>query len=95
MIRAITYKIKLNELQDFIAIVRIKYGMKFKTNEIIMIYDIIKIPFIHYFICFIGCALQITTLISLINVEVGINVEGVQKCKITKHGGGNKPQFLS
>ena len=45
MIRAITYKIKLNELQDFIAIVRIKYGMKLKTYEIVMIYG--RIPFIH------------------------------------------------
>ena len=45
MIRAITYKIKLNELQDFIAIVRIKYGMKFKTYETVMIYG--RIPFIH------------------------------------------------
>ena len=47
MIRAITYKIKLNEMQDFIAIVRIKYGMKFRTYEIIMIYDTTRIPFIH------------------------------------------------
>jgi hypothetical protein len=30
------------------------------------------------------------TLISLINVEVGVNVEGVQICQITKGGGWNK-----
>ena len=57
MIRAITYKIKLNELQDFIAIVRIKYGMKFKTYETVMIYG--RIPFIHLNISFIGHALKI------------------------------------
>ena len=34
------------------------------------------------------------TLISLINMEPGINVEGCQKWKITKCGGGNKHQFL-
>ena len=45
MIRAITYKIKLDELQYFIAIVRIKYDMKFKSYETVMIYS--KIPYIH------------------------------------------------
>ena len=32
----------------------------------------------------------LNTLISLINVELGINVEGVQKWKITKRGAWNK-----
>ena len=30
------------------------------------------------------------TLISLITVEVGINVEGCKSCQITKRGGWNK-----
>jgi hypothetical protein len=34
--------------------------------------------------------MYLVTLISLINVEVGINVEGVQICQITKCGGWNK-----
>ena len=34
------------------------------------------------------------TLISLIKVEPGINVEGCQKWKIKKGGGGNNHQFL-
>ena len=38
--------------------------------------------------------ITMATLISLINVEPGINVEGCQKWKITKCGGGNKHQFL-
>ena len=30
------------------------------------------------------------TLISIINVKVGINVEGCKSCQITKSGGWNK-----
>ena len=37
-----------------------------------------------------ACIFSSLTLISLINVEVGINVEGYKKAKITKRGGWNK-----
>ena len=51
-------------------------------------------------IFFVRCRIDLVdttgpTLISLINVEVGINVEGCKKCKITKCGGGNNIRHLS
>ena len=53
---------------------------------------------VHIF--FVRCRIDLVdttgpTLISLINVEVGINVEGCKKCKITKCGGGNNIRHLS